>query len=181
MLDALLPPLPCLKTAKSTNGVPGVLNHGPGGRRNAWPLLGSGPGKRCKKTPRNQRDDPGSRLMNTGLNHIELCNGLPTANASMTKPPFVADRFKQWPSRELPEHPQRLNYGGSHYKSWQEQHLSAFQRAPGLQPSPPPPVVRKPLAAQTLRLVGTKWEVPVGEPKPLMPLPLPRGREEPGD
>jgi hypothetical protein len=41
-------------------------------RRILWPLLGSVPGKRCKKiTPQNQSDDPSTMLKNTGFNHIQ--------------------------------------------------------------------------------------------------------------
>ena len=66
--DALF--LPYLKTVTFESGVPGVLNDGVlkcghGCRRDIWPLLGFVPGKRCKKTPQNQSDDPSAVLMNT--------------------------------------------------------------------------------------------------------------------
>ena len=67
-----------LKMVKFKNGVLGVLsygvlNYGHGCRRHIWPLLGSVPGRWCKKTPQNQSDDPSTMLMNTGFNHIGLC------------------------------------------------------------------------------------------------------------
>ena len=44
------------------------------GQHILWPLLGSVPGKWCKKiTPQGQSDDPSTLwLMNTGVNHIGL-------------------------------------------------------------------------------------------------------------